>query len=1046
VPFATIQLLAQTVRSDSRWDFHPQLPYWLLAVFAAIAVALVLVLYLAQSRVASRGAVIALSVIRTLLILLVFGMLLGPAWVFTSVTEMPGTLFTLVDRSGSMSRADPHATPIERLRWADAAGLLPAGARPGAVDRQAARLRLVDADLRRYQDLTRAVPDEGTAPARMKELTEGLRRCHAALTAAADALDKDPTPQTNPELRNELRRIAGEALAAAEKVKGYTRPDQAAADLEKFGAYRKSLQTGAADLDAAANAADEALLAKNDPGVVAAVAKAGTLTRAEIAQAVLTDKSRRNAAGFDTVFPRQPVRVITFGDVAAGSSPSSMDQNVKAVRESLTAADTPATDEVAALQQAQRELKPTEPSAVVVIGDGRHNRRETDPRDDATQIAARGARVYTIGTGSATELVPDAAVETLDAPEWVFKGDSIKFTAVVRLDNLPTDKVKVGLYRVRDASGSKQETLVEQIDLTRAAAARTPGVAPRAGDNRRNSYRQTLSFSERAEALEKPGVYDYQVRVEPIDGETVKENNAQAARVAVRDDKFTVLMIDDQARWEYRYAQNYFARDNRVRVQSKLVRPARIGDDDDPTKNASITEARKPSTEEEDPRTDFQLLPENQGEWNQWKLIVIGDIGPDALPRAQQEMIVKAVLDGGATLIFLAGPLQLPGKWGIDKEANPLVALLPVEPSDDVTEADRARRRRAGYFPVPAPDASNHLLNQLAVGDAENAEAWAKIARDKNSAWYWHSEYVQARPGASVIWSIGDSDVGRPATRPAASPATRPIGVDSPTALQTARKRALLVTRSAGPGKVMYLDGEQSWRMRQVKGVNYHERFWGQVLRWAVDGELPAGGKFVRFGTDKPRYVGGESAVVTARVVDKTGKSVQGAKIRAVARLINPDPSKPNVPVEVQLREDPTQPGTYSGTLPNLPDGASEITLAGPEVEPLLAEDPKAVTKSLTVDMVRSANVEQQNVNPDHAALAAQAEAGGGAMVPIQYADLLAEHVPVLQFSDPSAKQIALFANPDKEPYARMTHWVFLGLFAALITAEWIIRKRAGLV
>ncbi|HEX8914945.1 MAG TPA: hypothetical protein VF796_21510, partial [Humisphaera sp.] len=103
--------LAQTVTEGGHWRFNPQLNPWLLAAFAALSVGLAVVLYLAQSKVASRKAVIALTAIRAALVLLVFLMLLGAARVFTQTRDESGTLYVLVDRSGSMGKDDPYAPP-----------------------------------------------------------------------------------------------------------------------------------------------------------------------------------------------------------------------------------------------------------------------------------------------------------------------------------------------------------------------------------------------------------------------------------------------------------------------------------------------------------------------------------------------------------------------------------------------------------------------------------------------------------------------------------------------------------------------------------------------------------------------------------------------------------------------------------------------------------------------------------------------------------------------------------------------------------------------
>ena len=61
------------------------------------------------------------------------------------------------------------------------------------------------------------------------------------------------------------------------------------------------------------------------------------------------------------------------------------------------------------------------------------------------------------------------------------------------------------------------------------------------------------------------------------------------------------------------------------------------------------------------------------------------------------------------------------------------------------------------------------------------------------------------------------------------------------------------------------------------------------------------------------------------------------------------------------------------------------------------------------------------------------------------HADVLASHLPDLDRQTETVEEFALFANPD-DRYTRLAHWVFLALFCAIASAEWVIRKAAGLV
>jgi hypothetical protein len=250
-----------------------------------------------------------------------------------------------------------------------------------------------------------------------------------------------------------------------------------------------------------------------------------------------------------------------------------------------------------------------------------------------------------------------------------------------------------------------------------------------------------------------------------------------------------------------------------------------------------------------------------------------------------------------------------------------------------------------------------------------------------------------------------------------------------------------------GLGKVMYLSGDASWRLRQVQGINYHERLWGQAIRWVMESQLPAGGQFVRFGSDKPRYVGGEQTIVTAKVVDKNLKPIRGLKVRVQARVLSDtgktDPTAKPL-VEVDMADVDGAPGRYIATLNNLPAGTVELTLHGPEVDLLLKDDPKAQQKALNVEVVKNLNLEMKNVNADFHRLASLSADGGGVALSAAYADLLADHLPELTYTTTEARQIGLFTEPKEN--AQISHWIFLALFVTLITAEWIIRKAAGLV
>jgi hypothetical protein len=511
-------------------------------------------------------------------------------------------------------------------------------------------------------------------------------------------------------------------------------------------------------------------------------------------------------------------------------------------------------------------------------------------------------------------------------------------------------------------------------------------------------------------------VYEYDVRVAEMPDEAVKENNRLGARVAVKKDKLAVLVVEDMPRWEYRHLVAYLSRDQRVKLQTVLLQPARVENVGRPTPVRA-----SPSNE----GVEAQLLPQRAADWAGFDLVVLGDVPREALNEQDQQNLAAAVRDRGLTLMMIAGPFNMPQRFA----GTALEGLVPVELTGEWPPGEMARHLKNGFRPAVTPEGRASVLGQFTIDEQANGATWASLP-----AWYWHSALTVAKRSANVVWTIGESAAQTPSQprAEARAPATEPPSDPS-------RDNALLCTMSVGMGRVMYLASDSTWRMRQVAGANAHERFWGQVVRFVVDQELPAGTKWLRYGTDKARYVAGEPVVVTARLLGEDAAARRGESLKVVAR------SAERTVAEAELAELPDAPGYYRATLGGLPAGSAVLSLQGKAADELLAKDPAVPQKELNIDVQSQLSVEQRNVNADRAALQRVAEAAGGVSLDGAYADVVAAHVPKLNYQTERVEQAGLFTAPG-ERYARLSHWAFLGAFVVLAAAEWIIRKSAGLV
>ena len=962
-------------------DITPALSLWILLPVFALALGLIVYLTLAQRRVASRLVIATLILLRVFLLAFLFLLFLQPAVRWTHTRHTAGTLWLLLDQSPSMAALDPQATPVEHLRWADALGQLSHVARPRPESNYAALLflRCDFARLRPANAELSAPPD----PARIVTFAAALQEWAQSLDRLTAQIAKAPVRPAN--ALKFLRETQLETHAAADAARRAATLRQAAEPV-RWGSIQDNLALAASDVYAAARRADEDFLAAHyaDASVTAGTARVTGVSRADLALQLLTTAAQREEPRLQDVLPNFRTRVAAFSDGATLAPSLETTPADEVFRTSLAPAGQ-STNLVTGLQLIAEQLGPDEPASVIIVSDGRHN-APGDPVETARLLAARGVRIYGLLVGSA-EVSPDAAVDQVDAPDWIYKDDTLRATATIRLDGLAAGTTaKVTL--LRDG---------KEID-SQNIQARSP----------RDTQRVNFSDKPPGEAA-----YEYEVRVAEIPGEGNLANNRQTFRIAVKKDKLCALLIDDQPRWEFQYLRNHFSRDPRLKLQSILLSPAQI---------TGVAAPAAVKASPQNPRIDAQILPQTREEWAAFDIIILGDLTPDIITAQDQQFIAAAVRDRGATLVIVAGDTAMPASF-VAAPGQPLVELLPVTLTAGWTADQLAAHSRRGFRPALATEGAGSILADFGLTSAPESIG---------QRWYFHSPFTLAKPSATVILQIAETAASASITR-----------------LADARKKALLASMNVGLGKVLYLASDESWRWRNLNWHDGHSQFWGQVVRWAVGSELPAGGRYVRFGANRPRYQQTDPITITARVIREDLTPYQGLSFSAIARPVAlkgaaTAPAATTIN-EARFVESPDAPGYYRATLTGLPSGDAEITLRGAEVERLLNEDPSVTLRSVLIHILPQLDLEQRNMNTDRDRLTAITDAAGGATVDACSADTLAAHLPRLERTYKIPQQVGLFTDP-KNPYTTATHWLCLALFTLLLAIEWSLRKRAGMV
>jgi hypothetical protein len=292
----------------------------------------------------------------------------------------------------------------------------------------------------------------------------------------------------------------------------------------------------------------------------------------------------------------------------------------------------------------------------------------------------------------------------------------------------------------------------------------------------------------------------------------------------------------------------------------------------------------------------------------------------------------------------------------------------------------------------------------LASEPSQNQATWAGLPR---MPWVIVG---RAKPGATVLATCDNGD-----------------------------RSAAIVAQPYGLGKVLWVGTDGTWRWRHRVGDAYHHRFWGQVMRWAASNKLAAGNRSVRFGPLEPRVDEDEGVRIQARITE--GVPGVGPDLLIAARVYRLDAisrrSTGEAVTVVPLPALAGQPRTYEGTAPALPAGVYTIRLDVPQLAEALQLAPGPAGQPIPearLDVAARQTSELVELAAARDPLQRLAAATGGRVL----ADHEAAQLPGLLRA-----RIKSVTRTEETPLWDQP--AALILFFALLTVEWVARKRLGL-
>jgi hypothetical protein len=598
---------------------------------------------------------------------------------------------------------------------------------------------------------------------------------------------------------------------------------------------------------------------------------------------------------------------------------------------------------------------------IVLLSDGRHNVGPA-PLARAEALGKQRLPIYPIALG-ARQPPAELRIVDLQAPAKVFKGLKIEVKARVQVTHLPAQDLTVEMQVEGKPVEAEHRTIIKHKGTDRSYPIEFPLTLNDAGA-------QTITMRVRPQG-EK-------------DTPTAKGDKSRI--ILVGDEPARVLLVDGEARWEYRYLAAVLGRDPQIRLERVLYVQPRIGMiKEDQLEKSGLPGRRLPDV----PATGGEPLFE-------YDCILLGDVAPEQLGPEERRRLDAYVARRGGTLVLSAGKRYLPLAY----EANPgaaqdaLVKMLPIQ-------AARVVQPPNGFTLRLSPAGRRTVF--LHLQPEEPAEPWPRLPKH-----FW-GIIGQRKPGASVL-AVPDSSA-------------LSFGDDP--------REGIIVQQSYGAGRVVFVGLDSTWRWRAESGDLHHHRFWGQLVLWAAaDKLLPGGNRYVRYGTREASYPEGKEVEVIVRLADDlpppatTGE----ARVQLVRQREDGDKLEAVVPLSVSAGNDRVLEGRVRG----LPPGAYSIRLALPAYRDKLPEP--AAEKTPLFRVLPEENEEMADVSTNWDLLHALAQASNGRFYRADEAGQIAERLAWRI----QRRELREESRPwQDEPLV----WWLLGGLLTLLTLEWSWRK-----
>jgi uncharacterized membrane protein len=384
-------------------------------------------------------------------------------------------------------------------------------------------------------------------------------------------------------------------------------------------------------------------------------------------------------------------------------------------------------------------------------------------------------------------------------------------------------------------------------------------------------------------------------------------------------------------------------------------------------------------------RASLPTFPVRREELFDYDVVIFGDVNPTLLGADAINHLREFVMEKGGGLIMFAGSQHTPLAY----RNTPLAELIPVELSSAALPPLDALSKPGRVEPTDVGLSKPQM--QLGDSPVETADIWRKLP-----GIFWCLETQNLKPAAQVL-------------------------AEHESRLTTdGRKLPVFVYRITGAGKVLFHATDETNRWRARIGDKHFARYWLQAIRYLSRGKLLGDMQTARLVTDRTKYRRGEPVIFQLRFIDER-RLPTAADAVTVMYERQGEGRRP-----VKLARSIDSPTVFEGQVTGLVEGQYHASV----IDPSLAGEPAADFQVLPPPG------ETERVQMDVAELTRTARDTRGKFYRFADTDRLLDDLP-------EGRPVTIESLP---PTPLWNKWPVLAAFLLLITTEWLLRKRSGML